>query len=58
MKCKKCGSENVTVSVVNEVHLKNQHHGIFLVDLHWLVVDSYKMDCIHITCIDSCIVRT
>lgn len=28
MKCKKCGSENVDVQVVNEVQLKNKHHGI------------------------------
>lgn len=41
MKCKKCGSENVTVSVVNEVHLKNQHHGIiwwFCIGWWWIPI--------------------
>jgi predicted nucleic-acid-binding Zn-ribbon protein len=28
MVCPKCGSENVTVSVVNEIDIKNQHHGV------------------------------
>ncbi len=28
MKCSKCGSENVTVQVVNEVELKKAHHGV------------------------------
>ena len=34
MVCPKCNSENVTVQVVNEVHMKNQHKGI----LWWLIV--------------------
>lgn len=34
MKCKKCGSENVTVNVINEVHLKDKHHGI----IWWLLI--------------------
>lgn len=34
MKCPKCGSENVNVSVVNEVEIKNKHKGI----LYWLFV--------------------
>ena len=34
MKCPKCGSENVTVTVVNEQQIKNKHHGIFW----WLCV--------------------
>lgn len=29
MKCPKCGSENVNVQVINEVELKNKHHGFF-----------------------------
>ena len=28
MKCKKCGSENVNIQVVNESHLVTKHHGI------------------------------
>lgn len=28
MKCKKCGSENVTAQVINEVYLKDKHHGM------------------------------
>lgn len=34
MKCPKCGSENVQVQTINEVSLKNQHHGC----LWWLCV--------------------
>lgn len=29
MVCPKCGSENVTIQAVNEVKLKNSHHGCF-----------------------------
>jgi len=29
MTCPKCGSNNVSVQVINEVELKNKHHGIF-----------------------------
>lgn len=29
MKCPKCGSENVNIQVLNEVKLKNAHHGFF-----------------------------
>lgn len=28
MKCKKCGSENVNIQVVNESQLVTKHHGI------------------------------
>lgn len=34
MNCPKCGSENIQVQVVNEVHLKNKHHGC----LWWLII--------------------
>ena len=34
MKCPKCGSENVSTQVVNEVELKNKHHNI----LWWIFV--------------------
>lgn len=34
MLCPKCGSENVTIQVVNEIKLKNAHHGCFW----WLCV--------------------
>ena len=34
MTCPKCGSENVNVQVINEVKLKNQHHGV----IWWLFV--------------------
>lgn len=27
MRCPKCGNENIKVQVVNEVHIKNAHHG-------------------------------
>ena len=32
--CKKCGSSNISIQVINEVKLKNQHHGC----LWWLCV--------------------
>lgn len=35
MKCPKCGSENVTVSVINEVKLKDKHKSIFYYLLIW-----------------------
>ena len=34
MKCPKCGSEQVTVQVVNKVKLVNAHHGI----IWWLCI--------------------
>ena len=34
MVCPKCGSENVNVQVVNDVEMKNAHHGFFW----WLLV--------------------
>lgn len=34
MKCPKCGSENVSVQVTNEVKLKTKHRGI----LYWLFI--------------------
>lgn len=34
MTCPKCNSTNVNVNVVNEVKLKNQHHGI----IWWICV--------------------
>lgn len=34
MVCPKCGSSNVSVQVVNEVQIKNKHHGFFW----WLFV--------------------
>ena len=34
MTCPKCQSTNVNASVVNEVHLKNQHHGL----MWWLLI--------------------
>lgn len=37
MKCPKCGSENVTVQVVNETELKEKKHGF----LWWLCVGWY-----------------
>lgn len=37
MQCPKCGSENVQTTVVNEVKLKNKHHGV----LYWLCVGWY-----------------
>lgn len=35
MTCPKCKSENVTISVVNEVKLKNKHKGIFYYLFVW-----------------------
>lgn len=37
MVCPKCGSENVNVQVVNEIELKNKHHGV----LWWLFVGCW-----------------
>lgn len=45
MKCKKCGSENVTTQVVSEAKMVDKHHGIFWwlfwgwywVPIKWLV---------------------
>ena len=34
MICPKCGSQNVAIQVVNEVKLKNAHHGC----LWWLII--------------------
>jgi len=34
MNCPKCNSQNVNVQVVNEVKLKNKHHGI----IWWLLI--------------------
>lgn len=34
MNCRKCGSANVTVSVVNDVQLKDKHRGC----LWWLII--------------------
>lgn len=34
MTCPKCGSQNVNVQVVNEVKLKNKHHGV----IWWICV--------------------
>lgn len=39
MKCKKCGSENVTVQVVSETHLNTKNHGIIwwcLIGFWWV----------------------
>ncbi len=41
MKCPKCGSENVSVQVVTESELRDQHHGFFwwiLVGWWWIPV--------------------
>ena len=37
MKCPKCGSENVTVQMVSETHLKEKKHGV----LWWLCIGWY-----------------
>lgn len=34
MKCPKCQSENVTTQIINEVTLKDKHHGI----IWWLCI--------------------
>ena len=34
MKCSKCGSENISIQVVNESHLVTKHHGI----IWWLCI--------------------
>lgn len=41
MRCPKCGSENVQIQVVNEVKLKNKHHGFFW----WLCVGWWWIPC-------------
>ena len=41
MVCKKCGSLNTSVQVVNEVHLKNKHHGCFW----WLCIGWWWIPC-------------
>lgn len=41
MQCPKCGSENVQVQVINEVKLKNKHHGVIwwiFVGWWWLMI--------------------
>ena len=36
MKCPECGSENVNVQVINEVEIKNKHHGaIWWICIGW-----------------------
>ena len=37
MTCSKCGSDNVSIQVVNEIHLVNKHHGV----IWWLLVGWY-----------------
>ena len=37
MTCSKCGSSNISIQVVNEVHLVNKHHGV----IWWLLVGWY-----------------
>lgn len=37
MKCAKCGSENVSIQIVNKVKLVTKHHGI----LWWLLIGWY-----------------
>lgn len=34
MVCPKCGSENVSIQIVNESILKRKHHGV----LYWLLI--------------------
>ena len=34
MKCPKCGSTNISVQIISETQLKEQHHGIFW----WLLI--------------------
>lgn len=34
MKCPKCGSENVSTHVVDNLNLKTQHHGL----IYWLLI--------------------
>lgn len=41
MNCPNCGSENVKVQVVNEVYLKNAHHGCLwwaIIGWWWIIV--------------------
>ena len=37
MTCRKCGSENVTVQVINQVRMKTKHHSI----IWWLFVGCW-----------------
>lgn len=39
MKCPKCGGENVAVNVVNDVKLKDKHHGV----LWWVFIGFWWM---------------
>lgn len=41
MKCKKCGSENVTYQVINEQKLVNKHHGI----IWWCLIGIWWVPC-------------
>lgn len=41
MVCPKCKSENVNVEVVNEVKMKNKHHGI----MWWLLIGWWWIPC-------------
>lgn len=41
MRCPKCGSENVSTQIVNEIELKNKHHGM----LWWLCVSWWWIPC-------------
>lgn len=41
MVCPKCKSENVSVQIVNEIKLKNKHHGI----IWWLCVGWWWIPC-------------
>lgn len=51
MTCKKCGSNNVNVQVINEVYLKKQHHslmwwlciGWWLELILWALLFGYKL---------------
>lgn len=36
-KCPKCGGENITIQAINEVKLKNSHHGI----VWWLCIGCW-----------------
>ena len=41
MKCPKCGSENVTVQVVNETELKEKKHGFLFLFFPALIVKIF-----------------
>ena len=41
MVCPKCGSQNVTVQVVNDIELKDKHHGV----IWWLFVGWWWIPC-------------